>query len=483
MQGAGLEPIVVHDPMTRTEHRHKNVPVMGGDRIFVLKYLPRIFDPSRFDCVVFKNPINPDENYIKRLIGLPGEQVALIHGDVFVRPATGETPRPEDWSGPGWHIARKPDRVQRAMWMEVFSSEYSPITDSSPMYWESPWIGTPGFEVGRAPVYRYSGSGVGTLRWNDAAHPILDFTPYNEDQNARLSFLVPDLRLRAGVKPDAPDVVVAAVIQSFGHEFRCEIEGTTIRLRRRPIPMPDGEGVTEPGAWTELGGGRLAHPLPEGRVSDVEFWHADQALHVLVNGEQAAYVEYDWTPRERILHATGRMLDDLLEREESYRDNFAGLSQQGQIERAQGFRRAANLFGERDEYRSSTARWEFSGAVTLHRVGLDRDIYYQAGIYSTTDTWGRAHPRASEPAMATHPDQPALLGRDQFFVCGDNSAASLDARLWAAPDPWIAATIDPTIGVVPRDLLIGKAFFVYFPAMHRGRPVPVVDFGRMRFIW
>lgn len=85
--------------------------------------------------------------------------------------------------------------------------------------------------------------------------------------------------------------------------------------------------------------------------------------------------------------------------------------------------------------------------------------------------------------MATHPSQPALLRPNQFFVCGDNSAASLDARLWGEPDPWVAATIDSTIGVVPRDLMIGKAFFVYFPAMHRDRPVPVVDFGRMRFIW
>jgi hypothetical protein len=40
------------------------------------------------------------------------------------------------------------------------------------------------------------------------------------------------------------------------------------------------------------------------------------------------------------------------------------------------------------------------------------------------------------------------LGEDKFFAMGDNSAKSRDSRAW---------------GVVPRDLLIGKAFFVYWP--------------------
>ena len=39
--------------------------------------LYQVFEPDRFDVVVFKNPTNPWENYIKRLVGLPGEQIAL----------------------------------------------------------------------------------------------------------------------------------------------------------------------------------------------------------------------------------------------------------------------------------------------------------------------------------------------------------------------------------------------------------------------
>jgi signal peptidase I len=39
---------------------------------------------------------------------------------------------------------------------------------------------------------------------------------------------------------------------------------------------------------------------------------------------------------------------------------------------------------------------------------------------------------------------------DQFFVLGDNSPASFDARLWREH-------------FVPRDLLVGKALFIYWP--------------------
>ena len=44
-----------------------------------------------------------------------------------------------------------------------------------------------------------------------------------------------------------------------------------------------------------------------------------------------------------------------------------------------------------------------------------------------------------------------LLGPDQFFMLGDNSAASKDGRLW--DEDWF----------VRCDLLIGKALLIYWP--------------------
>jgi hypothetical protein len=105
-------------------------------------------------------------------------------------------------------------------------------------------------------------------------------------------------------------------------------------------------------------------------------------------------------------------------------------------------------------------------------VALDRDLFYQPGVI----------PTGAGAARGTHPLAPVTLLSDQFFVCGDNSPASQDGRLWPEPDRWVAE-VDPTPGIVPRRLMLGKAFFVYFPSLIRSGVLPVPDFGRMRFIW
>ena len=50
------------------------------------------------------------------------------------------------------------------------------------------------------------------------------------------------------------------------------------------------------------------------------------------------------------------------------------------------------------------------------------------------------------------------LGPDQYFPLGDNSPASQDARTW--PTGLVRM---PVGNYVERDLLIGKAMFVYWP--------------------
>ena len=76
--------------------------LLVGDRLFVTKYSygyskhsfpfsPSIFNgrlfsksPERGDVVVFKTPADNRTDYIKRLIGLPGEQVKFIDSNLYI---------------------------------------------------------------------------------------------------------------------------------------------------------------------------------------------------------------------------------------------------------------------------------------------------------------------------------------------------------------------------------------------------------------
>ena len=93
--------------------------------------------------------------------------------------------------------------------------------------------------------------------------------------------------------------------------------------------------------------------------------------------------------------------------------------------------------------------------------------------------------RAGSPGFGSHPDKPAVLGPDQFYMLGDNSQASQDSRLWGNPAALVAEQIDKSPFVVNRKLLLGKAWVVYFPAPYRitkGSKRLIPDFGRLRFI-
>lgn len=55
-----------------------------GQFVIVNRLAYRWEVPTRGDIVVFRFPLNPDRRFIKRVIGLPGDRVAIQSGTVYV---------------------------------------------------------------------------------------------------------------------------------------------------------------------------------------------------------------------------------------------------------------------------------------------------------------------------------------------------------------------------------------------------------------
>ncbi len=436
-----------------------DVPRRSGDRIFVLKYLYQVFNPNRFDVVVFKNPTNPYENYIKRLIGLPSEQIALVDGDVFTRPAELAN-GPNPWEGEGWRIGRKDERVQRDLWYPVFDSRFTPLNPPNPF--TSPWLGD-GWDFSGDGVYRQDSAASSRLVWDSERWPITDYVHYNDkpQEPPRLAFgpmntgdqtaVLPcsDIRTLVALRPDGEGLTASATLRTRGHVFRARVSGDEALLEMRA----DQDGA----AWTELDRQAVSLAIDPSTITTIEFWHVDQALYLFLDGKRVAggaeAGAYDWNPAQRVSYATGLGMVEILQK--------------------------PTVLNDAQQYTRAQLGWSFEGsALTVHRAGIWRDLFYQPAVYA-----GRRVPVEGLPSRATHPSKVVTLGPDEFFVCGDNSAKSQDSRLMSTIDPWVEAEFElQSPGIVPRELLIGKAFFVYFPSLQWRGKIPVPDFGRMRFI-
>lgn len=56
----------------------------SGDYILTNKIAYRFGQPQRGDVIVFKSPKNPNIDYIKRIIGLPGDRIMIQNNEVYL---------------------------------------------------------------------------------------------------------------------------------------------------------------------------------------------------------------------------------------------------------------------------------------------------------------------------------------------------------------------------------------------------------------
>ncbi len=86
---------------------------VGGvhDRVLVDKICYMIREPARWEVIVFRYPLAATNNYVKRLLGLPGEDLWVQNGDIWAR---------KGGTSDAFVIQRKPDSVQDSIWKQVY---------------------------------------------------------------------------------------------------------------------------------------------------------------------------------------------------------------------------------------------------------------------------------------------------------------------------------------------------------------------------
>jgi signal peptidase I len=393
--------------MPPTERRE----VYNGDRILVLKCIYQLFEPQRWDVIVFKNPLEPKISYIKRLIGKPGETLEIIDGDIYIDGI----------------IARKPPKVQEELWSPIYDNDYQPVSPDTQRFngkqWKQPFENVEGskwqVDSHRPTVYTLDvpGEETSVMRYDTSqGNNLLASYSYNYVNLPTGTEQCSDLKVRFHVDRNR-DSTVGATLSKYGWVYKA-------------VVGPDGEMVisrrSAGGKEEELGRMRadVSNAAGQARFS---FANVDHKL-VLEFGEARVEAYMAGDP-----NGMGRMSENPGEA-------------------------AVTIFG--------------SGKVSLSHVALFRDIHYLSMGDRTRDYTGCQGPIA--------------LNADEFFVLGDNSPNSQDGRWWASEGIGNSGKKYRT-GIVPRDYLVGKAVFVYWPSgftiMDKIPLLVAPDFGRLRLIY
>lgn len=437
-------------PNCRFDNNCLDLPVFKGDRILVNKFPFEFGDPQRWDVVVFKWPEEPTTNYIKRLVGLPGEHVKIFHGDVYARdPQTGEV-----------QILRKDDpNKQRSLQILVYDNnhperelhaagwplrwggmQHDPDLDSFGNWkriengWQSV-DGTHGFQIGAA-------DNAGTPQWLRYQHivpapsdwralsegrpieppqptRVLDFCAYNEDHerytppslwvgDLMLEFTAEVAELQAGAQ------LTIELVEGL-RWYRCHLDPHTGTAQ---LAFVDRVMNRDPSAAVDRDAeylvGEAETPLKGPGSYSICLANTDDRLSLWINNE---LVEF---PEGGTYHAPA-------------------LLEETQEDRAPAGIAAASM------------------SLTVNDLRIYRDIYYHSQLYNPKMEYDITAPLFYDHSDLMDPDGWFQLADDEFLMLGDNSPRSRDSRIWTNQRG------AEHRHAVPRSALVGKAFYIYWP--------------------
>ena len=480
----------------------------NGDRILVSKFAYEFSEPKRWDVFVFKFPGDANQNYIKRLIGLPGETLRLFGGDIFIKNRQG---------GVGKHdletftIERKPPKKILSMMQTVHDNAHDPATLFNagwPLRWTAEGQDASGWQVattteGKTVSQVYSVDGKSettswlryqntfpdmsdwvaaqkaaknkTKAWTDnnknSIKPklITDFYAYNTNiilgqvkndrfrtlrmQNFRLGLhWVGDLVLEADVEIQRGEGDILLDLVEGGKHFRCTIDTKT---GRATLSIP-GHPDFAPSAPTKVRSSGT-YAIRFANVDDqLALWVDDTLIDF---GGETGTAEYDsaavfGAEKGPLPQSTIADAGDL---------SPVGIGSRGVSLSIKHLRVLRDIYYISDKVGGSPA---ITG-MTIHSrpfENLDDQEIHRNGMmeYLTNPNYWSILKQRRTVDFPLIKDK-AKPERDQFFAMGDNSPSSLDSRLWFKDGQ--AKNVDEMPGgrFVERRLLIGKAVFVFWP--------------------
>jgi len=244
------------------------------DRILVDKLSYHFREPERWEVAVFKYPLDRSKNFIKRIWGMPEEELKIENGDVFRRPDEGSP----------WAILRRPDPVQEECWRALTHAGNWRFDRRSEGWKES--------DSGIA------GAGPGSARFPRARHSITDSyydgyppgmvknikrPPRVSDRNE-----VGDVRIRARIQAEPACTSVNLDIQEGLRRYRLAIPGpAAVEGELLRVEVTDAAGQVE----DRIVPANSALRLAAGRDMRVMFQNLDDQLTVEIGGEQLLEVE------------------------------------------------------------------------------------------------------------------------------------------------------------------------------------------------
>ncbi len=432
-------------------------PSFKGDRILVMKFpyefptLPGAGGPDRWDVVVFHYPVEPEVNYIKRLVGLSDEDLRLHRGNIYVRPGRSNDP---------FQIVRKPLSRQQAMSILVNDDTRRPTLLKDRPEWQR-WqpIGRvtepkPGvFSIAAGPQdagsLRYRHLVPDPEQWEAIAAKdplprapratlITDFYSYNattmadaNDKSAAWlqSDWVGDLTLEFDLRVEKAEGDVSFELVEAGVKNRCVID-----LKTGVASLFHGQTKLGEAPTRITGLGRYS----------VGFANVDDRLTLWVDGRTpfGDGLVYDDAPGT----THGPTAADL---------DPAGIAASGTSIEVSGLVLKRDIY-----YTLNPSRPD--GAIDYPRPRFEeRSESKYARVLFMFDVL--SDPAKFGPIIDdVMPGETYTIKPGHFLMMGDNSPRSADSRAWGNGDRDWDVT-NRSRWEVPRALLIGRAFFVYWP--------------------